>query len=40
MPRLMSLVPRVTFYPGGGHMGNLHLEEIQNNVMNSIQDLL
>jgi ABC-type transporter lipoprotein component MlaA len=31
---------RVTFYPGGGHMGNLHLEEVQNDVMNSLQDLL
>ena len=31
---------RVTFYPGGGHMGNLHLEEVQNDVMNSLRDLL
>ncbi len=31
---------RVTFYPGGGHMGNLHIEAVQNDVMNSLQDLL
>ncbi|MBW2389054.1 MAG: VacJ family lipoprotein [Deltaproteobacteria bacterium] len=31
---------RVTFYPGGGHMGNLHIEEVQNDVMDSLQDLL
>jgi hypothetical protein len=31
---------RVTFYPGGGHMGNLHLEKVQNDVMNALQELL
>jgi ABC-type transporter lipoprotein component MlaA len=30
----------VTFYPKGGHMGNLHLENVQNDVMSSLQDLL
>jgi hypothetical protein len=29
----------VTFYPGGGHMGNLYLEDVQNDVMNSLEDL-
>ncbi len=29
----------VTFYPGGGHMGNLYLEEVQNDVMNSLEEL-
>jgi hypothetical protein len=31
---------RVTFYQGGGHMGNLHLEKVQHDVMDSLQDLL
>lgn len=31
---------RVTFYPGGGHMGNLHVKEVQNDLMDSLQDLL
>ncbi|MBW2243165.1 MAG: VacJ family lipoprotein [Deltaproteobacteria bacterium] len=29
----------VTFYPKGGHMGNLHLPEVQRDVMNSLGDL-
>ena len=30
---------RVTFYPTGGHMGNLHLPEVQDDVMNALSDL-
>ena len=29
----------VTFYPKGGHMGNLHLPEVQRDVMDALADL-
>ena len=29
----------VTFYPKGGHMGNLHQPAVQRDVMDSLEDL-
>ena len=29
----------VTFYPSGGHMGNLHEPQVQDGVMDALEDL-